>query len=104
MANAARGEIELRLGDETYTLRPTFAALCAIESELGRGILKIADDMANREICIKDMASIVTITATAAGHKVDEAKIGEGISQVGFIPVFPAVLELLRRALIGPSE
>ncbi len=104
MANAARGEVELRLGDETYTLRPTFAALCAIESELGRGILRIADDMANRQICIKDMASIIAVTARAAGHQVDEAGIGDGILQVGLISVIPAVLDLLRKALTGPSE
>ncbi len=104
MTNAARGEVELRLGDETYTLRPTFAALCAIESELGRGILKIADDMANRQICIKDMASIIAVTARAAGHQVDEAGIGDGILQVGLISVIPAVLDLLRKALTGPSE
>ena len=35
VANALRGEAELRVGDDVLLLRPSFAALVAAEGELG---------------------------------------------------------------------
>ncbi len=103
MANEQRGEIELKLGDETYTLRPTFEALCAIEGRLGAGVLEIAERMAARRIGFREVAAIIFETAKAGGHKLDEAKVGEAILEVGLLAVVAPILGLLRRALSGPT-
>lgn len=104
MANEQRGEIELKLGDETYTLRPTFEALCVIESRLGAGILEIAERMAERRIGLGDTTIVIFEIAKAGGHKVKEAEIGEGILETGLFSAISPILQLLGRALAGPSE
>ena len=104
MANEQRGEVELRLGDETYTLRPTFEALCAIEGRLGAGVLEIAERMAARRIGLREVAAIVFETAKAGGHKVTESEIGAGILEAGLFAVILPVVELFSRALAGPAE
>ena len=35
MANKLRGEVELAIGDELLTLRPTYTSIVEIESRLG---------------------------------------------------------------------
>ena len=104
MANQQRGEVELKLGDQTYIMRPTFEALCAIEARLGVGLLEIAERMAERRIGLGDATVIIFETAKAGGHKAKEAEIGEGILEVGLFAVVPPIIELLDRALTGPSE
>ena len=104
MANEQRGEVELKLGDETYTLRPTFEALCAIEAWLGAGVLEIAERMAARRIGFREVAAIIFETAKAGGHKLDEPKVGEAIREVGLLAVIAPILGLLRRAWAGPAE
>ncbi len=103
MANEQRGEIELKLGDESYTLRPTFEALCAIEGRLGAGVLEIAERMAARRIGFREVAAIVFETAKAGGHKLDETEVGEAILEAGLFAVIVLVVELFSRALSGPT-
>ena len=45
MANPQRGEVSFESGGKTYILRYSANALCALESELDRGILDIAAEM-----------------------------------------------------------
>ena len=104
MANEQRGEVELKLGDATYTLRPTFEALCVIEGRLGAGILELAERMAERRFGLRDATTVIFELAKAGGQDVKEADIGEGILEIGLFSAISPILELLGRILAGPSE
>lgn len=38
MANREKGEIEVKVGDKAYTLRPTFDSICELEDLTGKSI------------------------------------------------------------------
>ena len=44
MANKERGEVELVVGDATYTLRLTINSICELEAEAGKPIGDVARD------------------------------------------------------------
>lgn len=44
MANQARGEVSLVVGDRTYTLRPTLSAFCALEDLSGKTYVDVMNE------------------------------------------------------------
>ena len=54
--NKARGEVTLSLGDRDWVLRPTFQALCEIESELGEGLIALVRRLAAGSVGVRDVA------------------------------------------------
>ncbi len=104
VANKERGDVALDLDGTEYTLRPTFEALCIIEGRLDSGILEIAERLATHRIGLREVTTVIFETAKAGGHKVDEGEIGEAVLRVGLLTVVAPILNLLRRALAGPSE
>lgn len=49
MANPHKGEVELKAGDETYILRYSIDAICALEKRMGKSFPVIAGDMNDPE-------------------------------------------------------
>ena len=69
MANAARGEIAFKLGDETYTLRPTFGAVCEIEDSLGTNLFDMGRKLERAEITARELAAFAR-ACLKRGHRV----------------------------------
>lgn len=101
MANPLRGEVEIALGGETLTLRPTFGAIMEIEDRLG-GIVPLASRAAAGDFGLRDVAVIVRACLNAAdggSRSLDE--VGERIMAEGVANVTPAVSALLAGVLSG---
>jgi hypothetical protein len=104
MANEPRGEIDVVLNGETFTLRPTFEALCQIEAALGRGAIEIVERMEQHRFGVRDAATIIAATANAAGHRVSEAEIGAKLMHEPLARVCIELLAFLIAAISGGTE
>ncbi len=59
MANLQRGEIPIKLDGVEYTLRPTFNAICEIESRTGLGIAQLILKAESGNTTLKDVVYII---------------------------------------------
>lgn len=104
MANQARGEVAFAAGERTYTLRPTFEALCEIEHKLNAGLVEIAERIVARKYGVHDVTAILHAGARSADATVSEEEIGAAIVRAGLRPAMEAALDFLVRALSGADE
>lgn len=68
LADPHRGEVELKLGDEVFVLRPTIAAITAIEARYG-AIGKLQRQLVDRDLTTAAMAGIAAIAVGDGGPK-----------------------------------
>src|SRR5690606_38550570 len=100
MVNAERGEVPILLGGRTYPMRPSYAAIQAIERQHGP-VLTLCTRLGSplHRLNIDEMATIVTETVKAAGKDRDDKmlqgvkreKIAELIYEQGIISVVEAL-------------
>ncbi len=67
-----RGEVSITL-DATYTMRPSYEAIEAIEAQTGRGIVALVNMAAQGEMSLRNAAIIVTECIKAWGKQCIEA-------------------------------
>lgn len=74
-ANPVRGEIALALGEsgKEYVLRPTFAAIQAIEEKTGKGLLRLSRDGATGDLTLTETAIIANECIRAQGKATGDA-------------------------------
>ena len=99
-ANAERGEHELVLGGKTYALRPTHAAIVAIEKTAGASLLALVRLGNTAQLTLGQLGAIAGELIRAGaddGDKltaaVDDERIGELIYEQG-LPTVTAKLTL----------
>jgi hypothetical protein len=98
LANKEVGEVEVIIGGEAFTLRPSFRGLVEIEDKAGRGLLEIAKDISEGRANLKDIVAIIyggVYGALDAGQKmpVTYDDLGERILKHGYPQlVTPAIL------------
>lgn len=59
MANDIRGEVEIEFGGKKRVLRPTFEAICEIETRAGEGIPALISRMKPGTLGFKHIAAII---------------------------------------------
>ena len=101
MANRARGEVELVLGEETYVLVPSFGAVCEIEDKIGSNIFNVGRRLALTEISGRDLLDFLHACVTQAGHEVDKAQLGERIVEAGTHEVMTRLAEFCANYAFG---
>ncbi|AKM09284.1 gene transfer agent family protein [Croceicoccus naphthovorans] len=99
LANPARGEAAIQIGDRKRRLRPTFAALVAAEEELGSlftlveragaGRLKLSEMTALFWHCLADRADLT------------RDDVGEAVAAQGLAASAPSLRAVLRQVLQG---
>ena len=92
MANPHRGEVEITLAGKTYTMRPTFEALCEIEDRTGVGLAVQLRRFAEGTFGVRDVAAILSAGIRAsdkAAPGIDE--IGQIIVEEGIAPFAEAI-------------
>lgn len=47
MANPHKGEVELKVGEQSYTLRFSIDAICRLEASVGKGVPLLMEEMSN---------------------------------------------------------
>lgn len=70
--NAARGETTLLLGGKSYRLRPSYAAIVAIEDELGRSAIELLRASNAMALSYEDMG-VIAAEFIRAGADEDDA-------------------------------
>lgn len=94
MANAERGEVDLKAGAETYTLRLSINAVCTLEDHLGRPINSIAGEISSPDTMrLATLRAILwaAVQGSRPGFSVEDA--GEVIGTVGVPAAMGAVAE-----------
>ena len=100
-ANRLRGEVALTLGGCPHVLRPSFAAIVAIEERLG-GMIGLAFKASKGELGVREMAVLIFETWEKGRIGApSEGEIGEMILDEGLASVAPAVSALLAAVLTG---
>ena len=112
-ANPERGEVPIVLGGKTYPMRPSYAAIQAIERQHG-SILALATRLAHplHRLPIDTMAFIVTECIRAAGKDrgdkmllgVSQERISEMISEQGVVTVVDALDVFLVNMITGGGK
>lgn len=99
-ANPARGEATLRVGDRLMTVRPSFAALVAVESETGP-LLALVDRAAEGRLTLAEMEALLWHCLADRPETMARATLGEALLTQGLGAAMPAIRAILRQALAG---
>jgi hypothetical protein len=96
-AVAARGEARIEVGGAAILLRPSFAALCAAEEELGP-LFALVERAAEGRLTLSEMAALF---AHCAGGAATREEIGAALVEIGLAKATPALKVLLTQILQG---
>lgn len=95
---ALRGEAVLPLMDGPVVLRPSFAALCAAEEELGP-LFALVERAAEGGLTLAEMTALFWHCRTDTA--LSRTKMNEAVVQRGMAAVTPALKQLLSQILSG---
>lgn len=101
-AKPHRGEVTVKLGEREVVLRPTFAALVAIERETGMGLATVFTRMS--EGSIEHVPIVIREAARAGGEEIERAAIEDHMTSTGIASALNGALALLVRAISGGGE
>ena len=111
MANKARGEVTVSIGEESYTLRPTFEAMEQIEDKLKLGIPELVDKFSRGEVQIREVVTILHegIVAQSGGkrHEVlSRSELGAQVLSAGLMGIIkqPAMIRFLLHGIAGDKK
>ncbi|KPF78400.1 hypothetical protein IP88_03880 [alpha proteobacterium AAP81b] len=99
-ANALRGEAELRLGEDTLVLRPSFAALVAAETELGP-LFGLVERAAAGELRLAELAGLFWHCRHGWPAGLARDDFAERLVAGGLAAATPALRVLLGQVLAG---
>ena len=99
-ANPARGEAALVLGGETIVLRPSFAALMAVEAELGP-LFALVERAAAGGLGLGEMIALLWHCRFDAPAGLERAVFAERLVEGGLAGATPALRVLLGQILAG---
>ena len=100
VANALRGEAELRLGDDVLLLRPSFAALVAAEGELGP-LFALVERAADGRLGLGELAALFWHCVKDRPEALTREAVGEAVVAAGLAAVTPALRVLIGQILAG---
>jgi hypothetical protein len=101
MANKSRGEVDLKLGDHVFVLRPSYEAQQLIEAELGERLFPFANRVTEGDMGVRDVVTVIKHGRIANGRDWTEAEIGEAVVENGLENVIVPVVEFLSNAVRG---
>jgi hypothetical protein len=99
-ANSLKGEVEITFGAQRYVMRPSFAAIMAIEAELG-GVVPLARRAAKGDFGLKDLTVIIREGLLAHGTRLEQSAVGAMILTEGLANVAGPVRDFLTAVLSG---
>ncbi len=104
MTNPLKGQINLDLGDKSYKARLTVDAIIQIEDSTGCGIIKLAQNMSEADIKMKDLISVLTPALRGGGNDLQENDVKKLVGEVGIVDSAKAVAQLLTSTLTSNSS
>lgn len=103
VSNPVRGEASVRVGGETLVLRPSFAALVAVEQELGP-LFALVERAAGGALGLGELVALFwhcRAQETGAGAAVTREQLGDAVVLGGLAQATPALRVLLGQILAG---
>lgn len=104
MTNPLKGEIEVKLGSQTYKARLTIDAIVSIEQAVGCGIIKLATKMSDGDISVYDAVSVLTPALRGGGNDVTDKDVKKIMQDVGITQSIQVVAQLLTQTLTAGME
>ncbi|HTI30991.1 MAG TPA: gene transfer agent family protein [Sphingomonas sp.] len=98
--NPHRGEASVRVGGELLTLRPSFAALVAVEEELG-SLFALVERAATGGVRLAEIVALFWHCLAERPVELTRERLGEAVAAAGLKGVIPVVTVLLRQVMLG---
>ncbi|MGB0507815.1 MAG: gene transfer agent family protein [Pikeienuella sp.] len=104
MANPHRGEVDLKVDGQMYTMRLTLGAMAELETRLQTAsIVGLAERFEAGEHSSDDLIALITAGLRAGGRDVSEADVGSMTFEGGAVGATQAAARLLATAFRGDS-
>ena len=103
MTNPLKGEIQLNIGGTEYKARLTVDAIMSIETQVGCGILKLAQRMSEGDIRVSDIIAVLTPALRGGGQNIQAKDVGNIVAEAGIVECTTAIANLLTMA-ISPTK
>jgi hypothetical protein len=104
MTNKNRGEVLIKLAKNEWILRPTFQAICSIETELEKSIIDVIANLTKNNLTLSDSSVIIFYGMQAyEKHNFTKEEIGKLIFNAGIINILPKLIKFLEYA-VGLEE
>lgn len=104
MAKPLRGEVEVELAGDKYTLRIGIGEIEEIESSANMGILAIARSMFTEEVRYTHVRIVLSQAMLINGKKAPLAKVVAVMTDAGVVSSRNAAIKVLSAALLDPIE
>ena len=104
MSNQLRGEIEIKLGEQTFNCKLYFDCLVRIENTLNVPILKLAQKISEAELKVTEISFILYTAIKGGGKDITEKQVSDLIWQVGFVDSIRAVGDIISMALSNGDD
>ena len=104
MANPMKGQIKLKLGDKEYNARLTIDAIMQIEDAVGCGIIKLATKMADADIKMTDVVTVLLHALRGGGKDLQESDVKKIVQKTGIVEATTAVANLIAQSLTNDQE
>lgn len=105
MPNQLKGEVEIEFHGKKRLLRPTFDAICEIESRAGEGIPFMISRISSRTLGFKHVAAIIYGGMLGAGSaEMSFEQVGQVVMKKGFGKFILPCSELLANAMTPDEE
>ena len=103
MGNLKRGIVDLKIGEETYSLRFSINVCCELEERLGDTISGIANTMADEKKLSISLVRTLFWHAIKENHDVSKSEAGEIMSDGDFVEIMGAVGKAFEAAFPKPD-
>lgn len=109
MANKYRGEIEITLDGESFTLRPSFEALVEFEEKAGQTAYEVLQGLQqSQRMSAKTIAAVIWAGIRGHARPGDRtpsfSEIGTRCQKHGLARILPSVIEFLGNALSSDED
>jgi len=98
--NAARGEASVRVGGADLILRPSFAALCAAEKELG-SLFELVERAVAAKLHLHEIVALFWHCCVERPEELTREALGEAMTATGLAKLTPDLRVLLGQILQG---
>tara|TARA_R110002020_G_scaffold473630_1_gene703199 strand:+ start:965 stop:1300 length:336 start_codon:yes stop_codon:yes gene_type:complete len=94
-----KAQVDINLGGTDYKARLTIDAIMQIEEKLNCGILKLITRIADSDVRMTDLISVLTPALRGGGNDVSEKDVKKIVGDSGIIDTTKCVAELLAKSL-----
>lgn len=99
--NKLKNEAEVRLGAETYILRPTFANLIAIEGKTKKSLVQLVNATVSNAMPIEDTIAVLVEGSKGTEKPLVRTDVITILDEHGIVPVQMALGDFFAKALYG---